>query len=150
MRSLALLVTVLLAGCSAYRTPQIEVLGAALAERSDEAEVWRIELSLTNPNSEPFELREFDYRFSVDGQSVYLGRRAAEATLSARSEKRLQIPAVVRFDRCAAAGEGSLTGRSWQIDGSLLYVTPGEIAEMLLDTGARKPRVGFSGSGAFP
>ncbi len=154
MRFLLILVVVLSvalsAGCSAYRAPTITVIGAELTERSAEADVWAVELRMENANAEPLELLEFDYRFEVDGRTVYEGRRAAEATLSMRGTKTITLPAVVRYDRCSEAAARVLAGHRWSLRGSLLYVTPGEIAEVLLDTGVRTPSVGFAGDGRFP
>jgi hypothetical protein len=136
-----------LAGCSMYRPPAIAVGEATLVEETGEALRLDIALDLTNPNNEPLELIRFEYSVSVDGVSVYRAKRAAEATLSASGGKRLTLPAVVRFDRVPWDGSTRPDEVRWSIRGSLLYVTPGALAEALLDTGVRKPRTGLTGSG---
>jgi hypothetical protein len=35
----------------------------------------------------------------------------------------------------------------YSVNGTLEYVTPGDIAQILLDTGVRKPKVTFGGAG---
>ena len=132
-------------GCSQYRPPAITIGPAAVVERTDEAIALGVELDLTNPNDEPLELREFNYAVSIQGKTVYTGRRAAEATLSAKGTKRLTLPVVVPVAQVPATAPDG--GIPWSISGNLLYVTPGEIAELLLDTGVRKPKVSFSGKG---
>ncbi len=137
----------LLAGCSSYQSPHIQTLDATLIDRSDEALAIQIELNLENPNDEPLELRVFDYVVHVNDRRAYAGKRAAQATLSARGGKTLTIPAVVRFDEQHWDAADPPAQLSWSVRGTLLYVTPGEIAEILLDTGVRKPMATFSGSG---
>ena len=142
----AFIVACVLAGCSGHRPPTITVGDAVVTARTDEALQLEIALDLTNEGDETLELRELSYAVSIDGVTVYDGKRAAEASLSASGAKRLLLPAVVRFD--AAPWEGAPPSEAaWSIRGRLLYVTPGQIAEILLDTGVRKPRVIFAGSG---
>lgn len=136
-----------LAGCSMYRPPSVAVGEAMLVDETDEALRLDITLDLTNPNNEPLELIRFEYSVSIDGVSVYRAKRAAEATLSASGGKRLTLPAVVRFDRVPWGESARPQEVGWSIRGSLLYITPGALAEALLDTGVRKPRTRLAGSG---
>ncbi|UCD74663.1 MAG: LEA type 2 family protein [Phycisphaerales bacterium] len=142
-----LLICAALTGCSVYRAPTIAVAGAEVIETTDEAMAIRFALDLTNLNDEALELLQFDYGLSVDGRRVYSGRRAAEATLRAGGEKRLFVPAVLRYDLMGWETGAQPPDIGYKLSGSLLYVTPGEIAEILLDTGVRKPRVRFSSAG---
>jgi hypothetical protein len=141
--ALILILFVPLTGCSAYRPPTLEIAGVTVAERSPEATRVDFEVELTNPNDEPLELRTFTYTLNVDGHTVFNGRRSAEATLARKSTRRIVLPAVITTD--AAVGPGP--EYRYQLRGSLLYITPGELAEILLDTGLRKPRVRFSREG---
>lgn len=144
---LLLLACLALAGCTGYRAPSIKVAGAQFIEQTDEAVTLRFDLDLENPNTETLELRQFDYRVSIDGRRAYTGRRAAEASLAAGMTKRLTVPAVLRFDEMGWDAGARPAEVTYGLSGSLLYVTPGEIAEILLDTGVRKPRARFSGKG---
>jgi hypothetical protein len=137
----------LLAGCSIYQNPEVRVGEASLTERSSEAIRIDIPVELSNPNQEPLDLLRFTYRFAVDGRTVFQGMRAGQATLSARGERRLVLPAIVRFDAVDWDAGSMPESLGWSVSGSLLYLTPGEIAETLLDLGVRKPTTGFRGRG---
>ncbi len=134
-------------GCSGYRAPTIVVGDALLVERTNEGIRLDIPLDLTNPNDESLELLRFTYEASIDGRDVYDGKRAAEATLASGASKRVILPVVVRFDRAGFSPAEAPRDSAWSIRGNLHYVTPGQIAEILLDTGVRKPQTGFSGDG---
>jgi hypothetical protein len=136
-----------LAGCLGYRPPSIAVGEAVLVEETSEALRLDVALDLVNPNNEPLELLQFEYAFSIDGASVFRAKQSAEATLSASGRKRLVLPAVVPLERAPWPEGARPAEAAWSIRGSLLYVTPGALAEALLDTGVRKPRAGFGGSG---
>jgi hypothetical protein len=145
--SLLLVATCALPGCSTLRPPRVAVGEAELTQRSDEAVRFDIDLDLANPNIEPLELRRLTYTVTVNGVRAFQGRRAAEATLSSEGGKSLTIPAVIRFDRMGWEPGAYPDEVDWSVRGRLMYVTPGAIAEILLDSGVRKPRVGFRGSG---
>lgn len=138
-----------LAGCTNFKPPSIELSNVRLVERTDEAAAFHFDLVLENPNDEPIELREFRYELSLDDGQVYQGRRAAFSTLhpSAVDDLSLEmsLPAVVRFDQLDGAALPD--DLAYQLSGTLLYLTTGELAEILLDTGVKKPRVRFAMSG---
>jgi hypothetical protein len=136
-----------LTGCFGYRPPSIAVGEMVFVEETPEALRLDIALDLANPNDEPLELLEFEYALSIDGTRLFRARRSAEATLSASGRKRLMLPAVVRLDRAPWPEGVRPAEAAWSIRGSVLYVTPGALAEALLDTGVRKPRASFGGSG---
>ncbi len=143
---LTLAATALLGGCSLYSDPSINVTGIALTQRTDEAIALDVSLEMSNSNNVPLELLDFHYAFSVDGRRVFQGRRSAEATLGASGDHTVIIPVVVRYDQV-----------DWQqfppdqfdysLSGHVQYITPGELAELLLDLGVRRPRAGFRNSG---
>jgi hypothetical protein len=139
-----------LAGCMGYRPPSIAVGEAVLVEETAEALRLDVALDLANPNEEPLELLQFEYVFSIGGSSVFRAKQSAEATLSASGSKRLLLPAVVPLDRAPWPAGARPAEADWSIRGSLLYVTPGALAEALLDTGVRKPRARFGGTGRVP
>jgi hypothetical protein len=141
------LVAPAVAGCSSIRPPGVRVSEVAVVERTEEALTLEFGLDLHNPNGEPLELISFDYHASVDGRRVFEGRWAAQATLAPRGSNRLTIPAVVRFDRADWESSGVPAEAQVAVSGRLLYLTPGALAEILLDTGVRRPRVRFSGRG---
>jgi hypothetical protein len=140
-----LAVTLVGAGCSSYRKPRIVVGGALISETSAEAMRFDVGLDLSNSNAVPLELVEFKYSVIVDGRRAFTGRRSAQATLAPESSTQVTIPFIVRFDRMEW-DELPPTAR-WSVSGRLLYIQPGELAEILLDTGVRRPKVSFSGRG---
>ena len=129
-------------GCSIRRPPLIAVVGVTVAESTAEATALRFHLELVNPNPDPVRLREFRYALLVDGTPVYRGRRAAEATLSAGGTRQLAIPAVL-----ASTAIGKPVELRYTLTGSLEYLSPGELAEILFDTGVQRTRVSFQESG---
>ena len=84
---------------------------------------------------------------SVDDVTVYVGRRAAGTTLHPETGNHISLPAVVRYDTMGWSNRSLPPAVEYHLSGELLYVTPGELAEILLDTGVRKPRVRFSRAG---
>lgn len=133
-----------LCGCDATRSPSLAVADARLVERRPEATLVHLTLELTNPNIEPLPLVEFQYRADLDGRRVFESRRAAQATLRRLGTQTLVLPIVIpaeRIDGGPPAGSGLLT-----VSGRLLYIAPGQLGEVLFDTGVRVPKVSFSES----
>ena len=147
LSSPALAVLLLLAGCSSYREPTIDVQSAMVLDRTDEAILLGFEIELANPNEEPMDLLNFDYQLHVDGRRVFQGRRAALVSLNRGTSRIVRLPAVVPFDK-ARWTDGQLPGSfRYYLGGTLHYVAPGEIAEILLDTGLKRPRALFAARG---
>lgn len=133
-----------LCGCDATRSPSLTVADARIVERRPEATLVHLTLELTNPNVEPLPLVEFQYRADLDGRRVFESRRAAQATLRRLGTQTLLLPVVIpaeQIDAGASAGAGLLT-----VSGRLLYIAPGQLGEVLFDTGVRVPKVSFSES----
>jgi hypothetical protein len=137
----------MLTGCTFHQSPQVRVGEPSLSEQSAEALRLDVPVELSNPNQDPLDLLRFTYRFAVNGRTVFRGKRAGQATLTGRSERRLVLPAIIRFDAVDWDAASMPASVEWSIHGSLLYLTPGEVAETLLDLGVRKPTAGFRGSG---
>jgi hypothetical protein len=134
-------------GCATYRDPVITVREVSLVDASQEACALRFAIDLENPNDEPLELRRFDYALVLDGKPVFTGRRSAETTLAARGRGTLALPAVVPFERAGWVDGHPPRAAAYTISGRLQYLTPGKIAEALLDLGVRRPSAAFSGKG---
>jgi hypothetical protein len=142
---LALLLLALLpaGGCSSFRPPSVQLVDAAVLEIGTDALQVGIELELANVNDEPMRLIELEYRLSVEGRGVFEGRRAAQATIARDGRRRIVLPAVVRFDD--VEWNGSVPPEiPYALTGTVLYIAPGELAEILLDTGLRRPRSTFT------
>ena len=134
----------LLCGCSGYRAPTIQLTSVTMTEESEEATALTFKLELQNPNPEPIELREFHYRLSMNGREVYVGRRAASTTLHSHALQTIELPAVVRYEKLGWTQRDRPQSLSYALKGTLLYETPGELAEILLDIGVRRPKVTFA------
>lgn len=134
-----------LAGCAGYRSPSVTVTEAMVVEETDEAIKLVFALEMANSNSVPLPLRYFEYTAEVDGRATFTGRRAAEATLPAGGSQTLSIPGV--FLRSDLGETPALL--SYAIHGRLYYETPGELAEVLLDTRLRRPKTRFSDEGTL-
>ena len=131
-------------GCNVAQSPRIEVASATLTSSTDQAASIDIALVLSNPNDEPLPLIQFDYAVSLDGKTVFEGRRAALATLSKGDERTLTVPAVVVYENTAWRAETG-TPPKVRVSGTLQYRVSGTIAELLFDFGVRKPKAHFAG-----
>ena len=128
-------------GCSSFKAPGIAVLDASLVESTAEACRFDVHIEIMNPNDESMELREFSYSFTVRGERTYSGRWSLGRTLAPGHRSKITLPAVVAIDPSAT------TDAAWTIRGNVLYVSPGALAEMLLDSEVREPRARFRGQG---
>lgn len=134
-----------LAGCSGIKPPSIEVVQATVVETSDQAIALAFELDLTNPNPSPLRLREIDYTGRLNGAD-FTGRRAAELTLPASGRERISIPASFPFAQMPA--DAPRSGEiEYDVRGSVVYVAPQRLAEILLDTQIYRPKSRFSDAG---
>lgn len=131
----------LLMGCQFQSAPQLDLGDAMLDESTAEATRVAFVLEVTNPNETPLELRELEYQLNVDGRQVYSGRRAAQTTLPSAGNTQVQVPAVIPADIWQ---DGD---RNYSLTGTLIYVSQGQFAELLLDMGLPRPRASFAGRG---
>ncbi len=141
--ALFVFVLVMMGGCSSTIAPKLRVTGAQVTERSDEAVVVSFTMELTNPNTQPLPLRDFNYSLSVDGKSVFHAIRSAELTLPQGTRSTLILPAVVSLAQWNG-GSGAL--HTLRVSGQLSYSAPGALAEVLLDMHFPPPSTSFSGS----
>lgn len=137
---------ILLGGCVGG-APSVLVTDATVLETTEEAVAIGIGLDLVNGSSVPLDVRQIDYVVSVDGRTVYEGRRAAQTTLPSAGASRIDVPAVIRFDDAGWTDASAPPSATYRISGHVLYLSPGELAEILLDAGVRKPTVSFRGEG---
>jgi LEA14-like dessication related protein len=127
------------AGCSSIRSPRFEVISIEEVERRDEAVVLNFTLTADNPNDAAIPLKQADYALSLDGARVFKGSRSAEAVVQRYGKQTIVLPVVVpadRFDLALFAQPGEI---DYTLSGQIEYVTPGALAELLFDTGVRRP-----------
>lgn len=132
-------------GCSAYDRPEIEVVGARVTQESPEGVVIDFTLDATNPNEVDLPLERVRYALSLDGRRVFEGTRSAEATVRRLGTQQLTLPVAIDLSRFAAP-TGDTT---YELTGSVVYVTPGEIAQLLFDAEVRRPRATFRQRGTL-
>jgi hypothetical protein len=143
LRGLVLVLFALAGGCS-YQPPKLQVVDAAVTSRTSEGFVVSFTLDASNANEEALPLREVRYTLELDGKQVFSGNRSAEATLRRLGTQRLSLPAAVPIQPDQPAPTGVVP---YTLRGSLTYVTPGALAEVLFDTGVRQPKVTFRQQG---
>lgn len=144
---LTALVLVVLSGCSGFRPPTASLREVTIIERGNAGTTLQFTFELENPNAEPMELQDVTYRVSLDGTEVFRGRRATLTTLPAGGMREVAIPAVVLSETLDLSAIAPAQTVPYAFSGALVYIAPGEIAEILLDTGVRKPTTRIRASG---
>lgn len=141
----ALLLTVCacaLPACSGVSAPRLEHADATVTERTAEGVALTFTLDAYNDNEIALPLREIDYALELNGRTVFRGTRSAEATLRRRGVQQVRLPAVLVPGPDAPSGTAD-----FRLTGTITYVTPGRLAEVLFDSGVRRPSVSFETSG---
>ncbi len=134
----------LCAACQSATPPRFEHAAARVTDRTPEGVAMNFTLDAYNENDIALPLRDVTYSVLIDGEEVFRGTRSAEATLRRRGVQQIRLPAVIALD----PGEPVPTGtREYRLRGSVTYVTPGKIAELLFDTGVRVPTASFETEG---
>ncbi len=133
--------------CTVYRDPVVSVVEAAVTETGDGLVGLGFTLVLENPNPQPLALHEFSYTLAMDGAPAYHGRWAASATLPANGTRQLTIPAIVRYDQLGWTAASAPSQARYDLVGHVFYLAPGDIAEILFDTGVRRPKAAFTAHG---
>ena len=133
----------LLGGCSSDRSalavwvgsPKTEVEALELLAASPAATTGRLIVKLTNPNDVPLPLPLARYSVTLGGVT-YATDTVPNATVPANGEQRIILPVVF---------EGP-AGSAYSASGSITYVPPGEIRNLLTDLGIPLPSVTFKGA----
>jgi hypothetical protein len=149
MTRCGLVVLALLSGCSGFRAPSVGVNDVSLTEATEEALALSFVMDLANPNTASVPLHEFRYTLAIDGREVYAGRRAGGVTLSAVESRQVSLPAIVPFEKVGWTPGTLPASVEYTFTGKLQYNAPNRLAEVLFDTGTRRPKVPFTGSGTL-
>ncbi len=135
-----------LAGCSGLTPPSFAVQSVAITEQTSDGVVLTFTVEGENRNAEPLPLREVEYALWLDGREVFRGKRSAEVTLSRFSTRTISLPVAAPTE----AGGWSPTGvLPYHFSGTVIYETPGAIAETLFDASVRRPSASFAESGSL-
>lgn len=131
-------------GCSSISAPTFAVQSVAITEQSEAGVVLTFTLEGENRNSVPLPLREVQYSLWLDGREVFQGKRSAEVTLSKFSTRTLTLPVSAR----TPGGPSQFSGEiPYRFTGTVMYETPGALAETLFDNNVRRPTASFAESG---
>jgi LEA14-like dessication related protein len=122
----------LLVGCNKALAPDFEAVGVQEIERVDGRSVIEFRVRATNPNAEPIPLRTVTYRVEINGEQVFDGVRSPETTLHTYSESEFVLPAVVPVEFLSGSIDYALLG-------SVQYIPPGRLSEVLFDAEIRVP-----------
>jgi len=151
MRSLSgLLVLTVLAGgpgCSSFRAPTITINDVFVTDATEEALALQFVMDLSNPNRAAVPLHEFVYTLAIDGKEVYAGRRTGGVTLSAQGSRQLLLPAVIPYSAVGWTADTLPAGVTYTLTGQLQYNAPNRLAQILFDSGVRRPKVSFGKRG---
>lgn len=137
-------------GCSPYDAPSLAIETVTLVDESPDGVVLELTLSARNDNEVPLPLRQVEYEFSLgpagpDGWTgSFRGVRSAEATLRADGTQTIVLPAAFSLEPGQRVPEGPVP---YRFSADLQYITPGALADVLFDTGVRRPTVTFNRDG---
>jgi len=135
---------VLGSGCSKAIAPTFRAVGVREISKSNDRSIIEFSIEAINPNKEPIPLRQIHYRVELDGVEVYSGVRSPETTLHTYSSSIFELPAVIPMG--ALAGKGEV---SYALLGSVEYVPPGRLAEVLFDAELKVPEVSINLTGTI-
>jgi hypothetical protein len=134
-----------LGGCKAYQRPILNVADVEVGDRSDAGIVLKVALDAENRNEFELPLREIHYQVRLEGGQTFSGLRSAEASLRRFGTQRITFPAVIPLIPDTPPPTGNVRV---EVSGSLDYMAPGDVAQILYDTGFYKPTQSFSGAAA--
>ncbi|MFM9994673.1 MAG: LEA type 2 family protein [Phycisphaerales bacterium] len=136
----AVVATGALTGCASYTPPALSTAQVVMTDESDAGYVLDFRLDAKNANAEPLPLREVRYTLRLDGREVFRGVRGAEGTIPRYGARRIDLPAAVAVAPGAAPPTGVVR---YELEGTLMYVTPGRLGQIFFDTGVSRPTVAF-------
>lgn len=135
----------LLGGCAFDTPPEVLVRGATITEVGETQPPHlqlAVRLDLENPTEDPIQLETFEYTFRMEEGPAWSGSWSALRTLPPGETVPMEIPAVI-----PAGSDESTKQGPWRIEGTISYKAPGRWAQILFDTGFRRPTQSFRGRG---
>ena len=140
--SIALALAASLGACAPHAPPSLSVSGVRVAQRTDAGLVIDFQIDARNVNSFALPLKSARYTVWLDDRRVFKGVRSPEASLRRLGTQRLHLPAAIPASVPLPRG---VVG--YRISGTLSYVRPGALAEVLFDAGVITPTTNFSHTG---
>ena len=140
-----------LVGCQSQPAPSFEVTNVAITEQSPApgGMVVTFRVKADNRGEEALPLRTVHYSFSLDGRPVFSGRRAAEATIRRYGSQEFLLPVALTLGEGGDLPSAPSGKMPYSLTGTVEYEVPGSIAEVLFDTGIRRPSATFGESGVL-
>jgi len=133
-----------LVGCSGPKAPSFDPVGVtAMTERDGELELI-LTINATNDNPDPLPLRRASYTLSLDGSVVYSGVRSPETTLSRYETHSFDLPALVPLSFATRTDPVP-----YRLTGTVSYVTPGKLAEVLFESNIKQPEASINVAGTI-
>ena len=136
-----------LTGCSFDTPPRVSVDSVTpltMTEGSDSHIQLDVNLDLHNPTEEPIQLERFQYTLKTGADTVWSGSWSALRTLPPKSTVTMSLPAVIPATPPIERGQ-----TNWVISGDVSYKAPGRWAQILFDTGFRRPTHDFAAEGVI-
>lgn len=121
-------------------SPQITVTGVDVVEIGEDASELAIRMTLKNDADVPVKLDIWSYSLQAAG-ARYSGRWSAGITIPPQESVSASIPAVI--PNSASPGPNC----AWTSGGTVTFLAPSRLAEVLFELGLNRPSTGFSGSG---
>jgi len=138
---------ILAGGCGRHQAPPLEVQQVAITEQTAEAVVVSFVIRASNRNSEPLPLRDVRYSMSVNGRQVFEAVRSGEATIPRFGQTEFTVPVALTLGEGRDLPDGPVGQVPYELNGTVEYLLPGTIAEVLFDSDIRRPKASFSESG---
>lgn len=146
---------VFIAACSPYRAPVLTVTEAKATQETDSGLALAFTLTARNDNEVALPLREVRYELDLSDseqgsslQRVFTGIRSPEASVRRLGEQPVVLPTVIRLrDDEGKPLPRPLGVHAFRLWTRLTYITPGAFAEVLFDTGVRRPDVSITQTG---
>ncbi len=128
-------------GCSRPGPPRFQAVGVTRTGSSAEGVELLFHINAINDNKDALPLRRITYTLALDGQEVFSGVRSPETTLSRYETHEIDLPAIVpiEYDTRGIA--------PYRIRGSVTYLTPGKLAEVLFESDVLVPEADLNISG---
>lgn len=137
----------LLGACQSHPAPRFDVADVAITEQTAEGMVVTFLVRAENRGDEALPLRTVRYALSVNGRQAFSGQRNAEATVRRQGSQEFRLPVALTLGErgdLPAAPTGQVP---YALSGTVEYELPGSIAEVLFDSGIRRPTASFSETG---
>lgn len=154
-RCAAALTAFAVAACSPYKAPTLTVADAKATQETDAGLALAFTLDARNENNVALPLREVRYELDISDSDqdsslkrVFTGIRSPEASIRRLGEQPVVLPTVIRLrDENGNPLPRPVGIHAFRLWTKLTYITPGALAEVLFDTGVRRPDVTITQTG---